>query len=533
MANDYSFHPFVKEREGLTDFENPYMKTLIHHYVQDEDVSFQSNMENFSEKIHSRWKPWIERISRKESQPELVHYDAFNNRIDEIRRPMEMNMLEEEIFSEALFSENTSHWERTVKRFLLHHQGEMGVMCPIACTDGLAAVMEQFKDELQPELISILNHLKEGRDGSYGIGAQYMSEIQGGSNIPANQLLAVKDGQNYRLYGNKFFCSATHADYSVVTALVEGTKHVAMFIVPSWADEGKTTRNHYRINRLKNKLGTTELPTAEIDYDGAVAYQLGEVDKGIGLAVGTVLTRSRLDIGFSSAAFMMRAAREATMYAHFRDVFDRKIAEFPLAFAQLQELDEAAKRSSTAAFEIYDRFIRANQLGNTPAESQEKYLVRELILLQKIFSSKEAVDMLRQAISIFGGHGVMEDFSSLPRLLRDAMVNELWEGPKNVLLSQIYRDLKKMKDWYPVKKFMADLLPDSEQSKVDHYALELEQLLEYPLTGDISDQSIAHAKQWETFCQSIFYEYQIQVKKKFADEPLLEDYPLKIKTTIK
>lgn len=533
MTNDYSFHSFVKEREDLTDFENPYMQNLLRYYGQDEGASFLTDMEKFSGKINSRWKPLIEHISQKELQPELIHYDAFNNRIDEIRRPMEMHMLEEEIFSEALFSKSTSHWERTVKRFLLHHQGEMGVMCPIACTDGLAAVMEQFEDELQPELKSILTHLKEGRNGTYGIGAQYMSEIQGGSNIPANQLLAVKDGQNYKLYGNKFFCSATHADYSVVTALVEGTKHVAMFIVPSWTNEEKTIRNHYRINRLKNKLGTTELPTAEIDYDGAVAYQLGAVDKGIGLAVGTVLTRSRLDIGFSSAAFMMRAAREATMYAHFRDVFDRKIAEFPLAFAQLQELDEAAKRSTAAAFEIYNRFIHANQLGNTPADLQEQYLVRELILLQKIFTSKEAVDMLRQAISIFGGHGVMEDFSSLPRLLRDAMVNELWEGPKNVLLSQIYRDLKKMKDWYPVKKFVADLLPGSDQSKVDHYAQELEQLLKSPLTGDISYQSIAHAKQWEAFCQSIFYEYQTQVKKKFADDPLLENYPMKIKTTVK
>jgi alkylation response protein AidB-like acyl-CoA dehydrogenase len=533
MTNDYSFHPFIEERENLTEFENPYIKNLLQFYGQDESDSFLSDMEEFSKKITRRWKPWIENLARKESRPALVHYDAFNNRIDEIRRPMEMHRLEHEVFSEALFSDKTSNWERTAKRFLLHHQGETGIMCPIACTDGLVAVMEQFEDKLQPELTAILNHLKESRESSYGIGAQYMSEIQGGSNIPANQLLAVKDGQNYKLYGNKFFCSAAHADYSVVTALVEGTKNVAMFIVPTWSDEEKKIRNNYRINRLKDKLGTTELPTAEIDYDGATAYQLGEVDKGIGLAVGTVLTRSRLDIGFSSAAFMMRAAREATMYAHFRDVFDRKIAEFPLAFAQLQELDEAAKRSTATAFEIYDRFIRADQLGNTPADIQEQYLVRELILLQKIFSANEAVDMLRQAISIFGGHGVMEDFSSLPRLLRDAMVNELWEGPKNVLLTQIYRDLQKMKEWYPVKKFITDLLPNSEQNRIDKYTLELQNLLETPLNGEINDYNITHAKQWEIFCQSIFYDYQVQVMKKVDDLPILENYTLKLKSAIK
>ena len=230
---------------------------------------------------------------------------------------------------------------------------------------------------------------------------------------------------------------------------------------------------------------------------------------------------------------MMRAAREATLYAHFRDVFDRKIAEFPLAFAQLQELDEAAKRSTAAAFEIYDRFIRANQLGNTPSDLQEQYLVRELILLQKIFSANEAVEMLRQAISIFGGHGVMEDFSSLPRLLRDAMVNELWEGPKNVLLTQIYRDLQKMKEWYPVKKFVADLLPDSEQNRIDKYTLELQNLLETPLNGEINNHNVAHAKQWEAFCQAIFYDYQMQVMKKIDDLPILENYTLQLKSAVK
>lgn len=109
----------------------------------------------------------------------------------------------------------------------------------------------------------IHRHVKEGINGDFGIGAQYMTEMQGGSNIPANVLKAVPDGEVYRLYGHKFFCSAVHSDYAVVTARIEGTDDVATFIVPSWlpGNKEKEIRNHYEINRLKWKLGTSELPS--------------------------------------------------------------------------------------------------------------------------------------------------------------------------------------------------------------------------------------------------------------------------------
>src|SRR5699024_1347915 len=264
-------------------------------------------------------------FARVENHPTLRHFDAYNHRIDQIVRPQEMIQFEQDVFSSGLFSSDVSPEEKTMKRFLLHHNGEAGVMCPIACTDGLIALLEYFREELSPELTAILHHAKEGINGDFAIGAQFMSEIQGGSNIPANVLEAVPDGKHYRLYGNKFFCSAAHADYSVVTARIQGTDHVAVFIVPTWLgdDKEKQHRNGHVLNRLKWKIGTSELPSAEIDYQGALAYQVGPADKGVSLAVGIVLTLSRLDIGFASGAFMMRATREALLYSRFRDVFDR------------------------------------------------------------------------------------------------------------------------------------------------------------------------------------------------------------------
>src|SRR5690606_32188102 len=94
--------------------------------------------------------------------------------------------LQKEAFAERLFSKDTSDWERTAKRFLMHHNGEAGIMCPIACTDGLVALLETYEHTLNEPLQHILQHCTEGIDGDFGVGAQFMSEIQSGSNIPAN-----------------------------------------------------------------------------------------------------------------------------------------------------------------------------------------------------------------------------------------------------------------------------------------------------------------------------------------------------------
>lgn len=346
-----------------------------------------------------------------------------------------------------------------------------------------------------------------------------MSEIQGGSDIPANLVEAVPGGNNYRIYGNKFFCSAMHADYSVITAKVTGSEHVGTFIVPSWlsGDKKRERRNGYTINRLKWKLGTSELPTAETNYNGAIAYPIGPLDKGVATAVGIVLTLSRLAVGLASSAFMLRVAREAKMYSEFREVFGRKIEGYPIAAGQINDLVHTAHRTTAATFKIYDLFIqlgKKNQPGLSSSEPVElrkrRFDFRELVLFQKIFAAEKTVEVIRTAMSIFGGHGVMEDFSSLPRLLRDAMVNELWEGPKNVLLSQIYRDLRRVADWYRPDEFVVNNLTGASDEKVKELSEKLRTLLEKPFF-DLSDhESIQAAKEWEQFCKEFFRVYQEQ-----------------------
>lgn len=518
--NPYSFDAFLEKRETFDFYrDDHFLRKVIKKYAGDDWESLHEQLLAFSPKVSFRWRKLTERIARPDVHPAMLHYDAHNHRIDRIVRPYDIHVLEKEIFSEGLFSNRVTAWESFIKRLLINELGEFGVACPMACTEGLIALIEHFNDHGIPELNHILSHCKDGIDGDFGIGSQFMSEIQGGSDIPANLVEAVPDGDWYRLYGNKFFCSAMHADYAVVTAKVSGNEDVGTFIVPSWlpGDKEGERRNGYTINRLKWKMGTSELPTAEINYHGAVAFPIGPVNRGVATAVGIVLTLSRLSIGMAGSAFMLRASREAQMYSEFREVFGRKIEQYPLSAGQLKYLVDTARRTTAGAFKIFDMFIRLgkkNQPGLSSDEPLEmrkrRFNFRELILFQKIFTAEEAVDVVRKAMSIFGGHGVMEDFSALPRLLRDAMVNELWEGPKNVLLTQIYRDLQRASAWYDPVEFVTNNLAGTSSEKIRQLSETLVTLLQKPFFGAPDDEAIKAAEAWEKFCQDFFRAYQEQ-----------------------
>ncbi len=514
--NPYNFDEFLDWRSSLDYYaDDPFIQKVVKHYCGPEWQEIDQAARELSGKASVRWRDFADRAARPENQPYILHYDAHNHRIDRIVRPLETELMEREVFGEALFSASTPLWERLVKMYLIYQNGEACIACPLTCTEGLVAILETFGDS--PETTQILQHCQEGINGDYAIGAQYLSEIQGGSDVPANQLEAVYENDEWRLYGTKYFCSATHADYAVVTAKPQGSEKIGIFIVPSWLPGNKKLekRNDFTIDRLKWKMGTSELTTAEITFTGALAYPISDFDRGLANVVGIVLTYSRLTVGLSGAASMTRAAREAKKYSEFRTAFGQKIARFPMLAAQIDELEQYARRTTAGAFKIYNDFIVldgkvkvAIKMQEELEKRQKRFEVRELIMLQKITASWDAVDQLRLAISIFGGHGVMEDFSSLPRLYRDAAVNELWEGPRNVLLIQIHRDLQKAKSWYPPASFVHNLLRGCIVDRASELAQEIEELVSYPdLTQDTPEVKEI-CKQWDSFCHRLFHVYQ-------------------------
>ncbi|OPL13321.1 MAG: hypothetical protein AVO39_03355 [delta proteobacterium MLS_D] len=115
-----------------------------------------------------------------------MQYDGMNHRIDRVVHPLDMEITEREIFAEGLFSAHTSAWKQLVKMYLVFQNGEACIACPLTCTEGMVELLRKYADT--PELRRILTHCTEGIDGSFGIGAQYLSGMQGGSDVQQNLL---------------------------------------------------------------------------------------------------------------------------------------------------------------------------------------------------------------------------------------------------------------------------------------------------------------------------------------------------------
>lgn len=540
--NPYSFDDYLFVRNQFNYYkDDEFFQALAKKYTGEEFEKINKELLALSDYVSFRFRDLADKSNDLENRikvTKIKHYDAHNHRIDRIERCAETEILEKEIFSLGLFDPNrNSPWSRFAKLFLLSQNSEFGVICPIVCTHGMVWLMQQYEDMLDPEALKILEHVRNGTgeysNGEYGRGAQFVTEIQGGSDVPSNLVEAVfeeaegPDGISncWRIYGQKFFCSAAHTDYAVVTAKPKGTPtstKIATFVVPAWLPKNKEKeiRNSYTIDRLKPKLGTAELPTAEITYNGAVAYPIGPLEKGLADIVGIVLSLSRLDIGFSMASGALRVAREATLYAQFRTAFGVPVSKFPLMINQINDLNHTAMRSAAGAFKVYSEFIHFGEeliAGLRDLEKiadinerKRRFRLRELVMLQKIVVCDEAPALIRMAISFFGGHGIMEDFLSFPRVHRDSMIMELWEGPRNVLLTQIHRDFQRVRDWYPADDFARDLLAGAESDVVEPYAAEFLRIMSHDSLLKNDAETLAICRDWQEFSNKFFQAYQDQ-----------------------
>lgn len=552
--NVYSFDDYLFVREHFNYYkDDEFLQALIKKYVPTEEFEpIDRDLRALSDYVSFRFKDLANDANKLENRIKCTivqHYDAHNHRIDRIKRCLETEILEREIFSLGLFDPNrNTPWSKFVKIFLLYQLSEAGVMCPIACTHGMVEIMRQYEETLGYEATKILEHVRNGSGeysaGEYGIGSQFVSEIQGGSDVPANLVEAVFEEQEgadgisncWRLYGQKFFCSAAHADYSVCTAKPKGTPSstkVAVFVVPSWlpGNKEKEIRNSYTIDRLKQKLGTAELVTAEITYNGAVGYPIGPIENGLRNIVGIVLSLSRVHIAFGLSAGALKVAREATLYSQFRTAFGVPLSAFPLMINQINDINQFARRSAAGAFKLYSEYIHFGEtllagikdlenIGDFE-ERRRRFRLRELIMLQKIGVADGTPAMIRKAISFFGGHGIMEDFLSLPRFHRDSMIMELWEGPRNLLLTQIHRDFIKVKEWYPADDFVRDLLKNADNDKVEQLASEFLQIMSHGSLLSNDEDTLEICRAWEKLSNNLVQAYQEQALTEinYTDKP--------------
>ncbi len=321
--------------------------------------------------------------------------------------------------------------------YLSSHAGEAGHNCPLACTAGAIRALQALGNEAQRR--AWLPRLLRPVYGEHAAAAQFLTEVQGGSDVGANACLARRatDG-SWRIRGEKWFCSSADADLFLMTARPEGarpgTGGLGLFLVPRERDG---VPNGFRMRRLKEKLGTRSMCSAEMDFEDAVAEPLGPLERGFQHTMELVIDTSRLYNAFGCAGLAHRAWLVARGYAACRSAFGRPIREYPLVqetLAMIQATAEAALAGSFWLAELQER------VDADLADEQERAFLRMGLNLNKLRAAIDSHDAINRAIEVLAGNGTIESFSVLPRLLRDNVVFENWEGTHHTLRMQVLRD---------------------------------------------------------------------------------------------
>src|SRR5712672_1996540 len=308
----------------------------------------------------------------------------------------------------------------------LFNQAEFGMGCPINVTDGCAKLLSRFGDEaLKAKYLDGLTQTDMSRLTQ---GGQFMTEKEGGSDVGKLTTTAMQEGDHWRLTGEKWFCS--NADAEVVMLLarpqgaIGGTRGVGLFLMPRRLDDGSP--NHYRIVRLKDKLGTRSMASGEIKLEGAIAYAVGKLDRGF-VQMAEMVNSSRLSNGVKSTALMRRAYHDAMTVAKNRVVFGQRIIDLPLARRQLMKIMLATEQALSMSF------LTAHALDRAEAGSQDAAaLLRILTPTLKFRATRDARKVCGDALEMRGGIGYIEEFATA-RLLRDAHLGSVWEGTGNIV----------------------------------------------------------------------------------------------------
>jgi len=405
--------------------------------------ALDGTLSRFGHVVATEIEPAVVTLEQHREFPRHVPYDAVGQRIERIDFHPARDVVSSRVWDSGLVHA-TDPFEQAALFYLLSHVGEGGVACPVVCTVGLGrAVARRGSAVLQDRYLQGLRSATY--DGALR-GSQFLTEVQGGSDVGANEVVADDDENHpgaYRLRGEKWFCSVIDADLFAITARPRhapaGTRGLGLFLVPRTLDG--VSPNGFRIRQLKDKLGTRALASAEIDLDGAVGWPIGDVTEGFKVAVQDLLNTSRWLNAVGSTGLMRRAYLEAMGFVQHRTAFGTPLAARPIIREQLatMKMHSYAALSSTFALTSLQSAIDAGVAGD-----REVAVHRFLVNANKYVTSAAATDVVHRGIELLGGNGTIESFSPLPRLYRDAVVYESWEGTHNVLCAQIQRDFQRL-----------------------------------------------------------------------------------------
>ncbi|XP_072271377.1 acyl-CoA dehydrogenase family member 11-like isoform X2 [Pyxicephalus adspersus] len=382
--------------------------------------------------------------------PQLQQYNAWGRRIDNIitcpawKRMKELSA--EEGFIAEAYERKYSNWSRLIQivKLYLYSPSSGLFSCPLAMTDGAAKVIETLGTPAV--LQDAFKHLTSRDPSKFWTSGQWMTERKGGSDVAhGTETLAYSqpDG-TYKLHGYKWFTSATDSDMTLTLGrvvdeqghTVQGTKGLSLFYLEVQDAQGQL--NGIEVQRLKDKLGTRQLPTAELLLDGAKALRISPEGRGVA-SISNMLTITRIHNTIAAAAGMRRVINLAREYASKRFVFGNLIKEHPLHIQTMARMEVEARGAFILLMEI-GRLLGLEETNM--ATEQDQHLLRLLTPVAKLYTGKQALAVISEGLECFGGQGYMED-TGLPAILRDAQVLTIWEGTTNILSLDVLRSVFK------------------------------------------------------------------------------------------
>jgi putative acyl-CoA dehydrogenase len=414
---------------------------------------WESDFKRFGEKAVGEWLALAEEAENH--PPVHVPFDAWGNRIDHIevsRAWKEFDRISAEEGLVALGYERKdgafSRINQFVRLFLFAPSSAI-YTCPLAMTDGAARALEIHGSKEQKQ--KILAHFTSRDPSRFWTSGQWMTERTGGSDVSGTSTIARLENGKYRLYGMKWFTSATTSQVAMTLARIEGapegSRGLSLFCLE--LRDCKDKLNHIEVHRLKEKLGTHALPTAELTLDGTFAELVGEPGNGV-KKISSLFNITRIYNACCAVAGMRRALALAYDYTDRRKVFGKLLRDHPLHMETLNSLSTIYERCFHLLFRTVE-LLGKEEVGE--ASDEEARLLRLLTPLVKLYTAKQGIGIASEVLESFGGAGYVED-TGLPRLLRDAQVLAIWEGTTNVLSLDVLRAIEKENALEPLLKDM-------------------------------------------------------------------------------
>jgi alkylation response protein AidB-like acyl-CoA dehydrogenase len=383
--------------------------------------------------------------------PQHVPYDAWGRRIDDIVvsdawRALDRVSAEEGLVAigyERRFGASSRIYQ--MAKLYLFHASSATYSCPLAMGDGAARFLEVF-GEGNAAARNAFEHLTSRDPEKFWTSGQWMTERTGGSDVSATSTVARRSEEGFRLSGTKWFTSATTSQMAMALARIEGApaggRGLSVFLIELRDADGAL--RGIRVNRLKDKLGTRALPTAELTLDDTPATLIGGEGDGV-RKISALFNVTRVYNAVAAVSGMRRAVALATDYASRRVAFGKPLIDQPLHAETLADLETRVRAAFLLVFRVVE-LMGKEECGE--ATDAERAIMRLLIPVAKLYTAKEAVAVASEALEAFGGAGYIED-TGLPRLLRDAQVLPIWEGTTNVLSLDMWRAIERTDAFAP------------------------------------------------------------------------------------